>query len=207
MILRHHIQSVILALSCILAGQFWIASPVQAEKATPGIPPEKVAEYLHAVIEADRTLYTTAVVQRMQDHDIVSASETWKKNKALPLPAQMLTLAGLHVQQRGDGIQYRLASLWPIYEKNRPRNEFERSGLEAVASDPERPYTGFVTKEKKRFFTAIFADKAVSKACISCHNKHPLSPKQNYKLNGVMGGVIISFPVPDESTKEELISK
>ncbi|MCZ6800012.1 MAG: DUF3365 domain-containing protein, partial [Nitrospirae bacterium] len=28
-----------------------------------GVPPEEVADYIHAVIEADRTLYTTHVVQ------------------------------------------------------------------------------------------------------------------------------------------------
>ncbi len=177
----------------------WGNTPLTfAEKLRNGVPPEKVAEYLHAVIEADRTLYTTEVVQRMQEKGIVSAGETWKKNNLLPLPAQMLALAGLHVKQSGDGIHYRLASLWPIYEKNRPRNEFERSGLEAVASDPTRPYTGFMTENNRRYFTAIFADKAISKACIACHNNHPLSPKQDYKLDGVMGGVIISFPMPQE---------
>lgn len=195
---RHYFQHGTIALLFLLAVHLWIASSVQAEGSKPGIPPEKVAEYLHAIIEADRTLYTTHVVQRMQEQGIVFASETWKKHNKLPLPAQMLTLAGLHVQQRGDGIHYRLASLWPIYEKNRPTTEFERSGLEAVASDPSRPYTGFTTKEKKRFFTAIFADKAISKACVACHNNHPLSPKQDYKLNGVMGGIIISFPIPAE---------
>ena len=195
---RNFIQFGTMALSFLFVSYFWIIPTVQAESSQAGIPPEKVAEYLHSVIEADRTLYTTHVVQRMQEQDIVSASETWKKQNSLPLPAQMLTLAGLHVRQKGDGIQYRLASLWPIYEKNRPKSEFERSGLEAVASDPSRPYTGFITKEKKRFFTAIYADKAISKACVDCHNNHPLSPKRDYKLNRVMGGIIISFPVPAE---------
>ena len=32
----------------------------------PGIPPQTVADYLHAVIEADRTFYTVHVVERQQ---------------------------------------------------------------------------------------------------------------------------------------------
>ena len=32
-----------------------------------GISPEKVADYVHAVLQADRTIYTTQVVTRMQD--------------------------------------------------------------------------------------------------------------------------------------------
>lgn len=188
---------------CMLAVMGFVASlgsseVVQGSKNSEGLPLETVAEYLHSIIEADRTLYTTHVVQRMQENEVVIASETWKKQNALPLPAQMLALSGLRVKEKGSGIQYRLASLWPIYEKNRPKNEFERSGLEAVASDPSRPYTGFIIKEKKRFFAAIYADKAISKTCVTCHNNHPLSPKRDYKLNGVMGGIIISFPVPTE---------
>jgi len=35
-----------------------------------GVPPDEVADYIHAVIEADRTMYTTHVVDRMQRNGI-----------------------------------------------------------------------------------------------------------------------------------------
>ncbi len=38
-----------------------------------GISPEVVADYIHAVIEADRTLYATHVVERMHDSSIVAS--------------------------------------------------------------------------------------------------------------------------------------
>ena len=160
-----------------------------------GIPPEKVADFIHSVINADRTLYTTHVIQRMNESGKVQAAEAWQKKTALPLPAQMLALSGLRVKGERNGLQYRLASLWPIYEKNRPTTEFERTGLEAVAENPDKPYAGIVTKEGGPYFIAIYADKAVSPACVECHNKHPLSPRRNYKLDSVMGGIVISFPL------------
>lgn len=160
-----------------------------------GIPPEKVADFIHSVINADRTLYTTHVIQRMNESGKVQAAEAWQKETSLPLPAQMLALSGLRVKGERTGLQYRLASLWPIYEKNRPTTGFEREGLEAVAENPDKPYTGIVTKEGGPYFTAIYADKAVSPACVECHNKHPLSPRRNYKLDSVMGGIVISFPL------------
>lgn len=177
------------------AGFLGSSMTVQGFKSQEGIPPEEVAEFIHSVIEADRTLYTTHVVQRMNESGKVKATEAWKRETALPLPAQLLALSGLRVKGKRTGLEYRLASLWPIYEKNRPTTEFERTGLEAVAGDPDRPYTGIITKEDGRYFTAIYADKAISPACVECHNKHALSPKRNYKLNNVMGGVIISFPL------------
>ena len=160
--------------------------------------PEVVADYIHAVIEADRTLYTTHVVKRMQDGGVVIATEGWKKRNALPLPAQMLLMAGRKVEEGGTGLRYRLASLRPIYEENGPAGVFEEAGLKVVAEDPSEVYTGIFTRGDKRFFKAIYADRAVSEACVNCHNAHILSSKRDYKLGDVMGGIIISFPLPKE---------
>jgi len=167
---------------------------------------EKVADFIHSVIEADRTLYTTHVVQRMQKNEIVKADENWKREVTLPLPAQMMALAGLRVKSKGTGLEHRLISLWPIYEKNRPASEFEIIGLEAVAVDPTKPYTSIIRKDGLHYFQAIYADKAVSLSCLNCHNNHPLSPKQDYKMNDVMGGIVISFPLSQNQNDSETSS-
>lgn len=159
-----------------------------------GIPPELVAEYIHAVIQTDRSIYSTHVVEQLQDRKVTVAAEDWKQKGALPLPAQLLQMAGQEVQGLGLGLHVRLSSLGPIYTKNGPVDQFERAGLEAVAKNPRKPYTGIITEGDRRYFKAIFADRAVSMACVICHNSHPLSVKRDYKLYDVMGGIIISFP-------------
>ncbi|HNP61434.1 MAG TPA: DUF3365 domain-containing protein [Nitrospirales bacterium] len=160
--------------------------------------PEVVAGYIHAVIAADRALYTTHVVDRMQENRIVIAAEAWKQRKALPLPAQMLLMGGKVAEMGGSGLRYRLASLWPIYEENGPSTDFEEAGLKSVAENPDEVYSGIIKRGDQRFFKAIFADRAVSKACVECHNGHLLSSKHDFKLGDVMGGIIISFPLPSE---------
>ncbi len=155
------------------------------------VAPEVVADYVHAVIEADRTLYASLVVERMQHHGKDLVSEDWAQQDKLPLPAQMLQFAGLEVERKGIGLKYRLASLWPVDKTNGPLTDFERTGLQAVSDDPSVVYTSTIRGN----FRAIYADKAVSKTCVTCHNKHPLSPRKNYKLNDVMGGIIIQFPL------------
>ncbi len=164
-------------------------------RAQDGIPPKQVAAYVHAVIEADRALYTTIVVQRMQEQGIVIASQHWKNRSQLPLPAQMLLMAGLEVEGMGTGLKYRLASLWPLEEENGPANVFEKTGLEVVADDPNEVYSGVIQRGQLKYFKAIYADRAVSSACVECHNGHLLSPKRDYKFGDVMGGIIISFPI------------
>ena len=164
-------------------------------KGETGVPPDQVADFIHAVIEADRTLYTTHVVDRMQEHGVVIASQLWKTRGQLPLPAQMVLLAGMEVEAMGTGLKYRLASLWPIEEENGPADDFEKTGLEVVAADPNESYSGTIKRGQLKYFKAIYADKAVSMACVNCHNAHTLSPKRDHKLGEVMGAVIISFPV------------
>jgi hypothetical protein len=52
--------TVTLVVGCLLLTAASLAADPQ------GIPPETVADYLHSVIEADRTFYTIHVVERLQ---------------------------------------------------------------------------------------------------------------------------------------------
>jgi hypothetical protein len=161
-----------------------------------GIPPEVVAEYVYAIVQADRTLYATHVVERMEALGFAVATEEWKRQGAMPLPAQMLLMAGKEIEGQGSNLRIRLASLWPINKANGPADDFERAGLEQVAKDPKRPYAGIITQEGKRFFKAVYADRAVTPSCVACHNGHGISGNARLKLYDVMGGIVISFPSP-----------
>jgi hypothetical protein len=154
-----------------------------------------VADYVHAVIEADRTFYTVHVVERLQSRGTVIASENWRTEGTLPLPAQFLRESSELAALTGARIRYRLIGLWPINRSNGPTTEFEKTGLEEVRKHPERAYTGYITGGSERFFQAVYADRAVSQACIGCHNAHPRSPKHDFKLDDVMGGIAITIPL------------
>jgi hypothetical protein len=184
-------------IAVVIAGTWGIASllPAKTGPGADGIPPEKVADYVHAVLEADRTIYTTHIVNRMQEKGIVSAAEHWEQENALPLPAQFLQHSGRLVAESGNGIRYRLIGQWPIYQRNAPVTDFERKALDTLRRQPERPVTGIVASGKKQYFQAIYPDRAVSAACVTCHNSHPLSPKQDFKLNEVIGGIAITIPL------------
>ena len=187
-----------LAVGLIAGATFWGISEWKEQSEKPfTLAPETVADYLHAVIEAQRTVYTTNVVDALQSKGI-HAEEHWKQQKTLPLPAQMILDGGRLVAEKGIGIKYRLASLTPIYVWNAPATDFERKGLEAVGRNPDRPFTGFVRVGRDRFFQAIYADRAVSLACVQCHNAHLNSPKKDYQLNDVMGGIIITIPITEK---------
>jgi hypothetical protein len=170
-------------------------SSATTEGTAVSLPVEMVADYVHAVIEADREVYTKLVVERMQAKGVVVASENWEQKNTLPLPAQFLMESGHVMARKGIGIQYRLISLWPINKRNVASSELEKTGLGTVLTHPTKPYTGFVKEGGARYFQAIYPDLAVTQACIGCHNAHPDSPKRDFKINDVMGAMVISIPV------------
>ena len=188
-------QGGIFSLLAILILIFSLTLEAGTDPPPKAISPEKVADYLHAIVEADRKVYTTHIVNRMQEQGVVLAREDWESKNAIPLPAQFLHLSSKLVAESGEGIRFRLISRWPIYRRNGPATEFERKALEQLEKTPDTPERGIVKTGKKRLFQAIYADKAISSACITCHNTHPLSPKRDFKMGDIMGGVVITIPL------------
>jgi len=149
---------------------------------------------VHAVIQSHRTFYTVQVVERLQTKGVVVASENWQSANTLPLPVQLLQESARLAVNSPAKIGYKLISLWPINKRNGPKTEFEQKGLLETLRNPDRPYTE-VVMEGGSYLKAIYADRAVSQACIGCHNAHPDSPKQNFRQNDVMGAIMVTVPL------------
>jgi Protein of unknown function (DUF3365) len=174
---------------------YWIFALAVADRIkSDQVSPQKTAAYIHAVLEANRNNYTDNVVVKLQREGI-PAHEHWKDERGVPLPAQFMMESGRLVAVKNLNFSFRLASLTPIYVWNGATSDLERVGLAAVQQDPSQPHYGIVYKGKLRLFQAIYADRATSQACVDCHNSHPNSPRQDFKLNDVMGGIVITFPL------------
>lgn len=166
------------------------------QSVTEGISPAQFTDALFAVMEADRTVYTRQVVNRLANEEqVITASEHWQDDRALPLPAQMFRYGSELAAERTDAFSYTLQSLWPINEHNEPRTETEREGLRFVADNPGENYYGEEELGGVRYFTAVYPDVAVSPACVNCHNDHRDTPRSDFELDEVMGGVVIRVPL------------
>jgi hypothetical protein len=179
---------------CVIVG--W-GTGFAGKESAGAVPLETVVDYIHSVLEADRTFYTVHVVERMQRRGVIESSEKWREASALPLPAQFFQESSSLAELTGGQVRYRLISLNPINKQSAPRSDFERRALEAVMAHPEQPYKGQIKEGGVRYFQALYADHAVSPICVSCHNADPRSPKRDYKLRDVLGAVLISIPMPE----------
>lgn len=162
---------------------------------------KSMADALHLVMDSDRAIYTKKIVNRLvKKEKVIKASEHFEDDKALVLPAQMFRFGSELVAKRSEknpdvDFSYTLQSLWPINKQNAPKTTAEKAGLKYVAENKGKNY---YTTEKlggKNYFTAVYADTGVAPVCVSCHNAHPDTPKKDFKIGDVMGGVVIRIPV------------
>jgi hypothetical protein len=182
----------IFAFACVVTCQ----SGCGSGESDASISPQKMADALHAVMESDRIVYTKNVVNRLQNEEnVIKASEHWKDEKALPLPAQMFRMGAEMVTAKNVGFTYALLSEWPVNKQNAPKTEIETKGLRAIAEKLDQNFYSDEDLGGQKYFTAIYADKAVAPACVKCHNEHKDSPRTDFKLGDVMGGVVIRIPM------------
>jgi len=167
--------------------------------ATPkGIEPSLFTDSLFAVMNADRANYTKLIVQRLGPNGagVIKPDEHWKEfdNGAL-LPAQMFRAGSEAVAEVTDEFTYSLQSLWPIGKQNGPKTDMEKTGLQFIVDNPGQNYYGTEELGGVNYYTAVYPDVAVAEACVTCHNEHIDTPKTDFKIGDVMGGVVIRVPL------------
>lgn len=174
-----------------------------AASATPtgGITPRQFADGVHAVMMADRTVYATHVVTNLKKQDApVTAEEYWKDTEnAIPLPAQMFRMgAELVDKNETAGFTYALRSKWPLNEQHVAKNDFEAKALDFLSDNPGEAFYGEEELGDKKYFVAVYPDRAVAEACWSCHNEHPNRGETypEFGKDDVMGGVLVRVPIP-----------
>lgn len=172
----------------------------------PAIAPELVADYIHNVLAADRTAYTKHVVDRVKTLEgkpkeagvlAIESTEGWLQTDGIPLPAQMFRLGSEIANESGD-FTYSLISPWNLNDNHAPKGDFEKTAVEEMIATGE-PVKGYQEVGGQAYFSAMYPDKAVAEACVTCHNTHPIHleryPDKIFEMDEVMGGVIINLPV------------
>ena len=171
--------------------------PKKPETTQPAVTfkPQEMADALHAVIAADREAYARQVIQRLAEAQAAKGPEAWKTNGFPRLPAHILRLASESVQQKGAEFHYVLRSLWPVNPKDGPETATEKTGLQYLLDHAGSNYYAEESLGGRRYFTAVYADRAIVPACVECHNQLSNSPKRDFKPGDILGGMVVRVPL------------
>ena len=153
------------------------------------------AHSIAAQVMADRQYYGAVVVPRVGDLKGSLGADYRDVHGRFPLPATFVREVSEQLGRSGDGYVTRLISPWPINKEMGPKDSFENDGFASLAHSPGDPFVRTDTVEGRAVMRVLMADVATSTSCVSCHNAHPQSPKRDFHLYDVMGGLEVIIPM------------
>jgi len=153
------------------------------------------AESIHAQIMADREYYASVVVPRILELGGTLAAQYHDVRGVLPLPATFVREASEIVATQHGGYTAQLISPWAINKDQGLKDQFQREAFAALAMNPDEHFSRINTVAGRTWMRVLMADRASAQSCVGCHNAHPESPRHDFKLHDLMGGLEVIIPV------------
>lgn len=165
------------------------------------IPIEVALRIMQQQNDVARALYTKEIVGQGKKRGI-KFEEEWEEDElhAGPLPAQFLRLTAESLERSPVQLGLFLGSDYAINKAN----EFEGKQLTMFQAVKQNRQPNFFYVEDAQRYAYMAPDIASSKPCITCHNEHDESPKDDWKLNDVMGAATWTYPEQEIGYKEML---
>lgn len=158
----------------------------------------RTGQALASQIAAERSVYTSMVVGKLPEDGFEITPTSLDKFRGIkggvPLPASFVHATSEQASAKGYHAAD-LLSLWNVNPRKGPRDNLEREALEFVAKDPKAVKEIVEGQGDKTRFKLVTADVASVPKCVECHNHLENSPKKDFKLGDVMGGLVISLPI------------
>ena len=149
-----------------------------------------------------RKIYAGQIMPKIQDNGGYD-HENWKNLPgAVPAAATLVNMIGHNISQEVPGVNLRLYSEHPFKNRTLQIDEFEQKAIEQLKSNPTQPYYELTTdKDGNEVIRYALAD-VMAQGCVNCHNSHPLSSKNDWKIGDFRGAVSVTIPV--DSLKESI---
>ena len=156
------------------------------------------AEAIIAQTLVTRAVYTDQVVGKLTADGVpvTVVTDFTHIDGGIPLPATLTHLISDGVEERGIH-QLDLISPWPINPAQGPKTEWQAEALEAMIESPANPQFIVETVEGRSHLVYMSTDFASTDSCVSCHNEHPDSPKNDFQLGDMMGALVVEVSLTE----------
>jgi diguanylate cyclase (GGDEF)-like protein len=155
------------------------------------------AELYSEALKEFRTLYTTKVVQPMQAIGVEIIHDYENNPNAIPLPATLSMELGKQIGASFSGANSRLYSPYPFpwrVQSGGLRDDFNREAWEYLKEYPEKPYYRYEEVDGRMSLRYATAD-LMGTSCVSCHNSHTDTPKNDWQVGDVRGVLEVVHPM------------
>ncbi len=154
-------------------------------------------------ITADRAYYTKNVIGKLKKEwpDFKADQYYHDTEGAIPLPATFVQEVSEEINSSGQ-YRYELLSKWNINEEKGLKTEFQERAWHKISQSPAESYSEIAPRGAGETLAVdikyAIADLASAPACVSCHNAHAESPKNDFALNDVMGVLVATVNITED---------
>lgn len=151
------------------------------------------AEEISSLATDIRSYYADNVIARLQAADGRAVySENYRDiHGGIPIPATLsIELGALFDNAHRDGrISYEFISDYPFAKRVvRPLDDFETKAIRAFRADSQlKTFKQLSGNGLGRSSYRLATPVIMRKACVTCHNSHPDSPKRDWKVGDIRG--------------------
>ncbi|HXF93769.1 MAG TPA: diguanylate cyclase [Nitrospiraceae bacterium] len=152
-------------------------------------------EALLTQVRRDRQAYLTEVLPRLLKVGAQVPADYHRLASAPPLPSALMQDVTDLMVLTPQSYRLRLISPWPINKEHAATDPFHQEGFRFLAEHGDRIYSRRDTVGGSEVVRFLAADRALLPTCVACHNSHEASPKRDFRLNGVIGGIELVIPI------------
>ncbi len=156
----------------------------------------KTAEIATTQIMEDRAKFTKTVFGKLEKElkGLSGGRELSDVMGSIPLPVTFAQEVSEKINQTGV-YRYDFLSRWNINKGKGLKTEFEKDAFNFLLKNKGKPYYKFLEYEDQFVLRYATSDVASAAPCVWCHNSHPDSPKQDFKLGDLMGVLVATVPI------------
>lgn len=160
-----------------------------------------VIENSQSTVDQFKTLrkyYTQNVVGKVLASGALKPDSDHRQHgDKIPLPATMIH--DLSDLMKDKGLILKLYSEYPFPNRaNRRLDEFEQSAWKQLVQNPDNTVVEQFEENGRTLVRVAISDKMSAPACVSCHNTHPQTPKNDWKMGDVRGVLEVTTDITDQ---------
>jgi PAS domain S-box-containing protein len=181
----HGVLSIPLLLGLLMLGSWFLLSSLTVDNARDNATASARATVSH--FKKIREYYTSHVISKvLRDGNLEPTVDHKTNPRGVPLPATLVH--DLSALMAHEDTSLNLYSTFPFpNRRERQLDEFQTEAWDFLVRNPDDIFTRDMAVDGKRVVRVAIADRMVTRDCVSCHNSHPDTPKNDWKLGDVRG--------------------
>ncbi len=146
-----------------------------------------------------RGYYTKNIIKKILPIANISPDYIHKdKANKIPLPATFIHELSEEFSKKGI-MTLKLYSPYPFPNRvSRKLDDFGQKAWQALRKNPSKSYAITEKVNNIEVVRVALADTMSQQGCVNCHNSHPQTPKNDWKLNDVRGVLEVQVPIENE---------